>query len=533
MPWNVNWFRIPVLLIGYFCVLLLVLNSPQLTASSSRPNIILIVSDNQSQTLLGAYGSNEIKTPNIDRLASEGIKFNNAFAINGVCSPTRATLLTGLIPSQTGLHVAIPSDIDVPDWSGIEEFRTLPKTLADSGYETGLVGKYHLGMPQKPQLGFHYWVTFPSGHTTTFYDQLVIDNGTEYRVKEHLTDFWTTKAVEFLKAQTKSQPFFLYLAYNGPYMLPPTVNMEPNNRHAAYYQEHPPEMPQAPIHPYLENWARGLRGPTSFMAKEGTTAWAAIEALNNKTAMINTASETAMVDDGVGTIMQTLKEMGLDENSIVIYTSDQGAAYGQHGLWGNTSWSFPFISYNINMQIPLIIRHTGKIPAGAESEKFINQYDLFPTLLDYIGMTDRKIANTPGKSFGPLLRGESLGEWDDAAFFEFVTVRVIRTPEWAYMKRLDTDEGSNSLYSIKTDPNENTNLIDRPEYAKVVKDLDKRLTAFFDTYADRRFDLWKGGTAKGILLDKYYGRDDIFRSRFPNWKEPSIEKVKDVFTDLK
>ena len=179
-----------------------------LSAETARPNIILILSDNQSSTLLGTYGNQEIKTPNIDRLAQEGIRFNNAFAINGVCSPTRATLLTGLIPSQTGIHVALPSDINVPGWSGIEEFRSLPQTLSEAGYHTGLVGKYHLGMPQTPQLGFKHWVTFPSGHTTTFYDQTVIDNGETYAVAGHLTDFWTEKALEFLAAQNEEPAFF-------------------------------------------------------------------------------------------------------------------------------------------------------------------------------------------------------------------------------------------------------------------------------------------------------------------------------------
>ena len=501
-------------------------------AQATPPNIVLIVSDNQSSALLGTYGNNEIKTPNIDRLAQQGIRFNNAFAINGVCSPTRATLLTGLIPSQTGIHVALPSDIDVPGWSGIEEFRSLPQTLSEAGYRSGLVGKYHLGMPQTPQLGFEYWVTFPSGHTTTFYDQTVIDNGETYTVAQHLTDFWTEKAVDFLSRQNRDKPFFLYLAYNGPYNLPPTVTMEPNNRHAAYYTAHTPAMPQEKIHPYLRNWAQGGRGPTSLMVREGTTAWTAIEALNNRTAMINAAAETTMVDDGVGVIMRKLEALGLDHNTIVLYTSDQGASYGQHGLFGNTSWSFPFTAHNINMQIPLIIRHPGRIPSGIASDRFINQYDLFPTLLGYIGMGDKSIANTPGKDFSPLLLGDDIADWDDTAFFEFVTVRVIRTPEWKYMKRLD-DEEPNTLYHIGNDPEERLNLIDEPAYAKVVNELDRRLAAFFDRYRNEAYDLWTGGTAKGILLQKYYGRNDIFSSRFPGWKEPTLDKAEHIFTDLR
>jgi arylsulfatase A-like enzyme len=500
-------------------------------AAQSPPNIVLIVADNQSASLIGAYGSRDIKTPNIDKLARQGIRFSNAFSASGVCSPTRATLMTGLLPSQTGIHVALPSDLDAPGWSGIAEFRTLPQTLAEAGYSTGLVGKYHLGMPQHKQLEFDYWVTFPAGHTTTFYDQTVIDNGEQYQVGEHLTDFWTGKAVEFLAQQQSGKPFFLYLAYNGPYMLPPTVNMESENRHAGYYRRHTPAMPQAPIHPYLENWARGIRKPSSLMVREGTTAWEAIRALNNSTAMINAAAETTMVDDGVGKIMDTLRELGFDENTLVIYTSDQGAAYGQHGLWGNTSWSFPFTVYDVNMHIPLIFWHTGEIPEGTTSDRFINQYDLLPTLLDYLGMADKTIANTPGKSFTRLLTGKKVADWENAAFFEFVTVRVIRTPDWKYMKRLD-DEANGSLFDLNDDPDELRNLIDDPDYEDIVAELDERLTEFFDRYADRKYDLWNGGSAKVILLEKHYGRDDIFKDRFPNWQPPEIRMPEHAFTDL-
>ena len=500
--------------------------------ASARPNIILIVADNQSSSLIGAYGNKEIKTPNIDQLAREGIRFNYAFSVNGVCSPTRATLFTGLMPSQTGVHVALPwDDIKVSNWSAIREFQSLPQSLSEAGYSTALVGKYHLGVPDKPQLGFQYWVTFPSGHTTTFYDQTVIDNGKRYVVSEHLTDFWTKKAIHFLSQQTRNKPFFLYLAYNGPYMLPPTVNMKPNNRHAAYYTKNTPAMPaKQPVHPYLKNWAEGIRSPTTLMVKEGTTALEAIKTLNNPIAMINAASETTMVDDGVGTLMQALKEMGLDDNTIVIYTSDQGAAYGQHGLWGNTSWSFPFTVYNINMQIPLIVRHTGHIPANKELDYYINQYDIFPTLLDYTGLRRLKIANTPGKSFKRLLRGHDIKGWKNEAFFEFVTLRTIRTPEWKYTKRLDK-EGEEALYNLEVDPEENVNLINHPERAEVIEKLDRKLTAFFSTYSSEEFDLWSGGTGKGILLDKYYGRNDIFRERFPNWRMPYIKNPAQTFTD--
>lgn len=503
-------------------VLFAVLALARVVDAVPLPNIVLIVADNQSHSLLGTYGNSAILTPNIDQMAAAGIRFSRAFSVNGVCSPTRATLMTGLLPSQTGVHVALPTNVDVEKWSAIEEFRNLPLTLKKAGYNTGLVGKYHLGEHDEPQLGFDFWVTFPGGHTTTFYDEIVIDNGETYRSEEHLTDFWTRRAIDFIEQQSGDQPFFLLLTYNGPYMLPPTVTMEPTNRHADYYTRHTPSFPQEPVHPYLENWASG-RGPTGLMVREGTTAWTAINALNNKTAMINSAAETAMVDDGVGEVLKTLRSRGLEDDTLVIYTSDQGASYGHHGLWGNTSWSFPFAAYNINMQVPLIFRHPRRIPAGIENERMINQVDFMPTLLDYLSLGDIEIANSPGKSFASMLEGESI-DWDDTVFFEFVTVRVIETPRWKYLKRFPPSD-PREFYDLESDPGETRNLIESPEHAEIIAALDARLTDYFAKFADPKYDLWQGGTAKGRLLEEHYGRDDIFSDRFADWRPPFVEKA--------
>ena len=499
------------------------------SSAAPRTNVILIVADNQPARLLGAYGNSEIATPNIDALARSGVLFRHAFAASGVCSPTRAALLTGLMPSQTGIHVALPGQPELESWSAIEEFRNLPQTLADAGYFTGLVGKYHLGRHERPQLGFSWWVTFPSGHTTTFYDQEVIDNGRHYRVEKHLTDFWTDKAIEFIGQRgDAAEPFFLYLSYNGPYMLPPTVLLPPRNRHAERYRHDPPAMPHEPIHPYLEAWARG-RSPTGEMVREGTTAWRAINAINNPVAMINTAAETTMVDDGVGRLLEALEEQELRDNTLVIYTSDQGSRYGHGGLWGNTSWSFPFTVHEVNMEVPLMFSQPGRVPENAVREEFINQVDVFPTLLEYLGLGELEIRNSGGRSFASMLQGAE-PEWDSTAFFEFVTVRVVRAGRWKYMKRFDTGE-PHTLFDLVDDPEEKHNLIDDPSHADVVADLDRRLTEFFAQYSAPEYDLWRGGSAKAILLDTHYGQNHIFRDRFPGWREPFVERPASVFRD--
>lgn len=490
--------------------------------AAERPNLLLIVTDNQSPGLLGAYGNDDILTPNIDRLAAEGLLFEQAYATSGVCSPTRATLLTGLLPSQTGVHNGLPVRYKLADWSAIEEFRNLPQTLADAGYRTGMVGKYHLGDDRRAQLGFDFWVTFRGGHTQSFVDVEVTDNDEVLNIADlglHITDYWTQRSVSFIEQQSAEQPFFLMVSYNGPYILPPTVNEPARNRHADYYAANPPAMPQFPVHPYLREWAKTVKMPVKVVG--GTYPWAAIDALNNQQAMNKIAAEMTMVDDGIGAVIEALERSGMADNTLVVFLSDQGSAYGQLGLWGNSSWGAPAPAYRANMQIPLIFRQPGKVPAGQTNTLLIDEFDLFPTLLDYLGLDDRRIANTPGRSFAPALTGADV-DWDDTVFFEYIDTRVIQTRNWKYTKRFlaSPDE----LYNLAADPGETRNLIDDPAHRGVIEDMDARLTAFFEKYADPRFDIWRGGTAKATLF--YGNRNDRFANHFPDWSQPTMEKAK-------
>ncbi len=422
--------------------------------AQDRPNVLLIMTDNQSPNLLGAYGNRDIRTPNIDRLARDGLLFAHAYATSGVCSPSRAVLMTGLIPSGNGVHNGLPARYAVEDYAAIEEFRNLPQTLADAGYYTGLVGKYHLGRHEKPQLGFQWWTTFRGGHTSSFVDAQIFDNGETYNVldrDEHLTDFWSRRAVDFLahykeeESAERARPFFLWLSYNGPYILPPTVNQPPVSRHADYYEDNVPAMPQNRVHPYMREWARNNTAPAPEPTEGGTYPWSAIDALNNKTAMINIAAEMTHVDEGIGTVLAAL--------------------------------------------------------------------------LEYLDLGHLEIANSPGESFAPMLRGRDMA-WEDEVFFEYISTRVIQTRRWKFTKRFLASP--NELYDMAEDPGETINLVDDPAFAAVVADLDARLTAFFSEYADPAFDLWNGGTGKALV---YYGqRNQKFREAFPDWREPFIEK---------
>jgi arylsulfatase A-like enzyme len=444
---------------------------------AKRPNVVLILTDNQGPWTLGCYGNPDIRTPRIDQLASEGMLFRRCYSSNAVCSPTRATWLTGLLPSQHGVHSYLAAGAPQTGpraYSTIAEFRSLPEILAESGYACGLSGKWHLGSNATPQEGFTDWVTMPAGHTTTFYDAQVIDDGEVRREPEYLTDFWTDRGVEFIERR-KDQPFFLYLAYNGPYGLGESLSRPSRNRHAAYYADKEMKsFPREAAHPWLK---------------------ANRKALNNVDAMRRYAAEVSGVDDGVGRILDALKKHGLEENTIVVFTADQGLACGQNGFWGMGDHTRPLTAYDWTMHVPLIYRHPGRIAAGSESELLLSNYDFLPTLLDHLGLVDKTPEEPPlaGHSYAKALAGKPL-EWNDVMFFEYENTRAIRTSTWKYISRFP--EGPEELYDLSADPSERRNLAEASEQLETKNKLRSKLKEFFEGYADPRFDLSRDGTSK-------------------------------------
>lgn len=484
-------------------------------AKQKRPNIVFILTDNQPTWMLGCYGSKTVKTPNIDRLASEGIRFTRAFACNGLCSPTRASLMTGLMPSQHGIHDWI-QDTALPnypkDWCAVQEFRTLPVTLANRGYRTAMIGKYHMGQPTHVMPGFQHWVTFPYGHTLDFWNNTIFENGRTYELKgRHIVEFFARKGAEYIREQKGDKPFYLQLNFDGPYLLPPTNLGKDNNRfYADYTGSEFADWPKEELDPVYDFIIGGRPdNPNDFNLN---LAYQIKKMHLDPASMANTASQNAVVDYGVKLVMDALKEAGLDEDTLVVYATDQADSYGQHGLYGHTNMTIPSRLYDGLMNVPFIVRRPGTIPAGQVSDLMIGQYDIMPTLLDAAGFGNVTVANSPGRSFMPYLYNKSLPAWHDEIYYEQEETRGIRTTMYAYWKRLHTGKAAwkPALFDIQGDPGQYKDLYGKPGYETIVAELDAKVNAFFARYADPQYDLWKQGKTKSYTsrtahIDQAYG----------------------------
>lgn len=484
------------------------------------PNILVILTDNQGCDAVGCYADgDDFETPNIDRLADEGTRYTHFFGSNGMCSGGRATLLTGLMPSQHGTHSWLQDEQlkSWPEaWCCTQEFRTLPQTLKDRGYRSAHIGKWHLGQPYPAPAGyFDDWLTLAIGHTLNFYDNVVIDGdgAKQHVVGQHIVDFFTDATVTWLQEYEGDKPFYLEVWYDGPYALPPT-NLGPDPRNPYYEHFATKEfksVPRVPVnHQVLDQLQEMAERPRDQWSWGDGWLWEQLwwytRMQNDLTSLANYAAQCAVVDAGIGRIMGALDDAGLARDTLVVVSSDQANLFGQHGLWGHTITTFPSHLYDEAMNLPLICRQPGTVPAGRVSDRLIGQYDLAPTCSDWAGVRDAEFSGSPGLSFAGDLRGEAVSTWPRHVFFEQEETRGVRTHEYSYWKRL-AGTGGNVLFDMRKDPAQQNNVVDDPGYAAVVEELDRQVVAWFSRYAAEEYDVWRGGTAKGSVQRPHVYRE--------------------------
>lgn len=486
--------------------------------AQSKPNVVLIFTDNQQASTLGCYGNREIHTPHLDALAREGMLFENAFCPNAFCSPCRASLLTGLMPSQHGIHSWL-DDRRAGEWPGgwhsLSRHNTLPEQLKANGYATALIGKYHLGQPTTPMPGFDHWVTMEDGHVRSFYRNQITENGESYYHEGHSVDFFTDKAVKYLQAQQASeQPFFLYLPYPAPYGHWPATRETDRCRHSARYDDCQIDtiprrgLSKAAVDGFLMRNKHSGAGLDFSML---------MRAPNDLATLRNYYAQISMVDEGVGTIIAELDRLGMGDDTLVIFTADHGLSMGHHGFWGHGAATLPSNMHHAAHSVPLIIRQRTRFEAGQRSRAMVSNMDLYSTVLDAVGIdaTSETEPAVPSRSLCPILSGEADAHGDDTVCSEQEETRTIRTQKWTYFKRYCGENGpafSDELYDVEVDPEETVNLIDDPACAEIRDQLDAKLQFFFNTHSRPESDLWTGGrpiqnTARGELWREVWGDD--------------------------
>lgn len=440
-------------------------------AAAGRPNVVMFMTDDHGAWATGAYGCGDIHTPHIDRLAAGGARFNRAFACTPVCSPSRVTWLTGVIPSHHGVQDWLqPEDSYGPTtrrW--YQGFTTYSEILARNGYTLAMSGKWHMGEDDHAQAGFTDWATVPGGGGP-YRDAEFVKNGERIRHTGFKTDAMTDYALEFLERE-KENPFYLLVPFYAPHT---PYDYQPEQDRAWYKDSRFPCYPDVPMHPWQTGSAR-LHGN-----RESKLAYSAL---------------ISGVDRSVGRILKRLEQLRLRDNTLVVFTADQGWNAGHHGVWGKGNGTWPFNMYEESLRVPLIWNHPGRIRAGLTPNAMVSAYDYFPSILDYLGIQAPPEPRRIGRSYVPFLRGENPA-WRNRLYFEYAYVRGIRTETAKYVER--TAEWPSEFFDLERDPGETRNALSDPAYRDQVNSLRRDLHDFFQKAGAPPLSDWRKTTRQNL-----------------------------------
>jgi choline-sulfatase len=446
-------------------------------SGAKRPNIVFFMTDDHGAWATGAYGCASIHTPNIDKLAATGARFTNAFACTPVCSPSRMTYMTGVMPSDHQVQDwLVPADSFGPEsrrW--LEGFRTWSEVLASNGYKLGMCGKWHMGHDNEAQAGFSYWATVPGGGGP-YKDAEFVHNGSAPRkIEGFKTDIQTDFALDFLD-KNHSEPFALFVPFYAPHT---PFNYQPEEDRKPHETSEFPCFPDTPKHPWQNPGLGQMHGT-----------------LNAKLAY---SSLVTGMDRNVGRVIERLEKLGVRDNTIVIFSADQGWNSGHHGVWGKGNGTMPFNMYEGSLRVPLIWNHPRKIRAGQTIDAMVSTYDFYPSLLEYVGVKPPADKRRVGRSYSPWLRGQK-PQWRDRLYFEYAYVRAVRTRNMKYVER--TDGHPSELFDIEADPTERRNLMNEASYAKQLASLKSDLARFFANAGAPPIEQWRKTAPQKLTVYK-------------------------------
>jgi len=488
----------------------------QSTSRRQRPNILFIFSDDHAAQAIGAYGSVINKTPNIDRLASEGMLFRNCFCTNSICAPSRAVVLTGKHSHLNG----VPNNREVFDGSQ----QTLPKLLRAQGYQTAIFGKWHL---KSEPTGFDAWEVLPGQGVYYNPNFRTPDGPVEYT--GYVTDIITDRTLDWLEnRRDPDRPFLLMSQHKAPHR-----NWMPGPDHLTMYDDtvipEPPtlfddyqgrsswaaqqemtiadhmrlavdlKVPPTPDDPNEahEQYARMM----GRLTPEQRARWEAAYGPKNDAFRAANLTGTdlvrwkyqrylkdylrciASVDDNVGRLLDYLDRTGLAENTIVVYSADQGFYLGEHG-WYDKRWM-----YEESLRMPLIVRWPGVVKAGSTDAHLVQNLDFAQTLLAAAGTPEP--SGMQGRSFLPLLKGQSPADWRPSIYYHYMEFPAVHMVTRHYGLRTDRYKlihyylnGEWELFDLQRDPYELRSLYDDPIYADTVRELKAELVGLREHYGD-------------------------------------------------
>ncbi|NND08633.1 MAG: sulfatase [Saprospiraceae bacterium] len=454
-----------------FCALDLSISGCQVpnTQDSQKPNIIFIMADDHAAQAISCYGSQMNSTPNIDRIASEGAWFENCFCTNSICSPSRAAILTGKYSHLNGVRD------NVEKFNGLQN--TYPKYLRNAGYQTAVAGKWHL---KSQPTGFDYWNVLPG--QGEYHNPVLIENGVEKKHPGYVTDIITDIALDWLKERDREKPFCLMIHHKAVH-----ANWEADDKYAnmfsdinipepaTFYDDFEGRSPQLANHQLFvgpSQWGLHYEYRFGEMPVEGSIQdrkeWMYQRYIKDYLRCV------ASVDENIGRVLAYLDETGLDKNTIIIYTSDQGFFLGEHGLYDKR------FMYEESLRLPLLIRYPKEIKPATHVEKMVLNLDFAETILDYAGVEIPE--DMQGKSFRQLAKGQSPEGWRDGMYYRFYEEAYgigpcegIRTQQYKLIHYLYGDEFW-ELYDLKNDPHEMENLYTDITYKNTIEVLKNEMS---------------------------------------------------------
>ena len=447
--------------------------STRAEAASKKRNIIFILIDDQRYDAMSCMGHPFLETPNLDRLLRGGANFKNAFVTTSLCSPSRATILTGQYAHK---HGVINNSTALPAGTV-----TFPMLLKDAGYETAFLGKWHMGRAGDiPQPGFDRWVSF--GGQGVYYNPRFNADGEHVRKEGYVTDLITDYAVEFLE-QPRERPFFLYVSHKAVH-----ADFKPAVRHRDKCSEVALTMP-ASMADTEENyegkpaWVRAARD--SVVGVDGMY-WGRMP----YDKFIRDYNRTMLgIDENVGRLIDTLEKLGMLDSTLIVFASDNGFLQGEHGLIDKRNM------YEESIRIPIIVHCPDIVREQLEVDQMVLNTDIGPTILDAAGVSVPHAMQ--GMSFMPLARGQTV-PWRESFLYEYFweemfpenpTVFGVRTDRWKYMWYHGIDD-KNELYDLKNDPHEMTNLIDDPDAKSARRDMEAALRQLMKEAEVNRVPSW-------------------------------------------